>query len=67
MEMSQEAEFILTPQGETTQMTWTVAGKQPFIPRLKCTIMFMNMDKYVGGMFEQGLNKLKTIVEKEKI
>lgn len=63
MEMNQDSEFALTPQGEGTQMTWTVTGSQPFFARLMCTLMFMNMDKYVGGMFEQGLNKLKLIVE----
>lgn len=63
MEMSQDSEFMLTPQGESTQMTWTVTGNQPFFARLMCTLTFMNIDKYVGGMFEQGLNKLKLIVE----
>ncbi len=63
MEMTQDSEFTLTPQGESTQMTWTVSGSQPFFARLMCTLMFMNMDKYVGGMFEQGLNKLKLIIE----
>lgn len=65
MEMSQDSEFILTEQGDSTQVTWTVSGKQPFIARLMCTLMFMNMDKYVGGMFEKGLNKLKLIVENQ--
>lgn len=63
MVMSQDSEFILTPTGENTQMTWKVSGKQPFFARLMCTLMFMNMDKYVGGMFEKGLNKLKAMVE----
>lgn len=63
MEMNQDSEFTLTPQGESTQMTWTVTGNQPFFARLICTVMFMNMDQYVGGMFEKGLNKLKLIVE----
>mgnify|MGYP001559079165 CR=1 FL=1 len=63
MEMNQDSEFILTPEGESTKMTWIVTGKQPFFARLMCTLMFMNMDKYVGGMFEQGLNKLKTLTE----
>lgn len=66
MEMRQDSEFILAPNGDSTQMTWTVSGKQPFIARLMCTLMFMNMDKYVGGMFENGLNKLKLIVETPK-
>lgn len=63
MEMSQDSEFALTPHGESTLMTWTVSGKQPFFARLVCTLMLMNMDKYVGGMFERGLAKLKTMVE----
>jgi uncharacterized protein YndB with AHSA1/START domain len=63
MQMSQDSEFILTPMGEATQMTWIVRGKQPFFARLMCTLMFMNMDKYVGGMFERGLNKLKLSIE----
>lgn len=63
MEMSQDSEFELAPLGESTRMTWKVSGKQPFIPRLICVLMFMNMDKYVGGMFEKGLKNLKTIVE----
>lgn len=63
MEMNQESEFILTPQGDSTQMTWKVSGQQPFIARLMCTLMFMDIDKYVGGMFEKGLNKLKLNVE----
>jgi uncharacterized protein YndB with AHSA1/START domain len=65
MQMSQDSEFILTPIGETTQMTWIVRGKQPFFARLMCVILFMNMDKYVGGMFEKGLNNLKLSVERK--
>ncbi len=63
MEMTQESEFIITPMGESSQMTWQVSGKQPFFARLMCTLMFMDMDKYVGGMFEKGLSKLKSITE----
>jgi hypothetical protein len=63
MEMSQLSEFALTPAGTSTQMTWKVSGNQPFFARLVSTLMFMNMDKYVGGMFERGLNKLKMTVE----
>lgn len=63
MEMTQDSEFALTPSGEGTVMTWTVTGKQPFISRLMCTLMFLNMDKYVGGMFEKGLSTLKKMTE----
>lgn len=63
MEFTQLSEFILTSHGESTIMAWTVAGKSPFIARLMCTISLMDMDKYIGGEFEKGLNKLKTMVE----
>ncbi len=63
MEMNQDSEFVLTPMGDATKMTWAVTGNQPFFARLMCTLMFMNMDKYVGRMFEKGLNKLKMTVE----
>lgn len=63
MVMNQDSEFILTPMGENTQMTWKVTGKQPFIARLMCALTFTDVDKYVGGMFEKGLQKLKSMVE----
>lgn len=66
MVMTQDSEFILSPLGEGIQMTWTVRGKQPFFARLICTLTFMNMDKYVGGMFEKGLSKLKTLAESKE-
>lgn len=61
MEFHQMSEFLLTPQEQGTMMTWTVTGKNNFLSRIVCS--FMNMDKYVGGMFEQGLKKLKPMVE----
>jgi uncharacterized protein YndB with AHSA1/START domain len=64
MEMVQDSEFILSPMGEETKMTWVVKGKQPFFARLISTLVFMDMDKYVGGMFEKGLGKLKNLVER---
>lgn len=66
MEMSQDSEFSLESQGDVTLMTWAVSGKQPYFARLMCTMMFMDMDKYVGGMFEKGLAKLKAAVETHK-
>ncbi|OFZ28305.1 MAG: hypothetical protein A2622_04175 [Bdellovibrionales bacterium RIFCSPHIGHO2_01_FULL_40_29] len=66
MEMSQNSEFILTPKDSQTTMTWTVTGESPFIARLMCILTFRNMDSYVGGMFEQGLNKLKVMIEGTK-
>jgi uncharacterized protein YndB with AHSA1/START domain len=60
-EMSQLAEISLTPASEGTMIKWSVSGKNNFVGRIFCA--FMNMDKVVGGQFEQGLNKLKSLVE----
>ncbi len=61
MEMSQLAEVSLTPTGEGTIVRWQVTGKNSFVGRFFC--VFMDMDKEVGGNFERGLSKLKSIVE----
>lgn len=63
MTMEQIAEFIVTQDGESSRVAWTVSGKNNFISKLICTLSFTNIDKYVGGEFEKGLKKLKTIVE----
>ncbi len=55
-------EFTLTPNGRTTNMKWEMRGHRPFLFRVMG--MFFNMDKIVGGDFENGLNNLREIVEK---
>ncbi len=54
-------EFTFTPQGPKTEVNWKMSGKNGFVGRLFC--LFVNMDKMVGGQFEQGLNNLKTVSE----
>ncbi len=61
MVMSQLAEVSLTPTEQGTVVKWSVSGKSSFVGRLFC--LFMNMDKMVGGEFEKGLGRLKTLVE----
>ena len=56
-----DAEFTFKGEGNQTTVTWTMTGKNNFISRAIC--MFMNMDKMVGGSFEQGLASIKSIVE----
>ena len=63
MKMKQYAEYLVQSQGAQTLVTWKVSGENNFFGRVMCS--FMNMDKMVGGMFEQGLNKLKTLMEKQ--
>jgi hypothetical protein len=54
-------EFTFKPQGDQTQITWTMSGKNNFIS--KAFGLIMNCDKMVGGQFEKGLASLKSIVE----
>jgi uncharacterized protein YndB with AHSA1/START domain len=56
-----EAEFTFKPEGNQTTVTWTMSGKNNFIGRAMC--LFMNMDKMVGGQFENGLASMKALVE----
>jgi hypothetical protein len=55
------AEFAFKPQGNQTEVTWTMTGKNNFIAKAMC--LFMNMDKMIGGQFEQGFANLKSLVE----
>jgi uncharacterized protein YndB with AHSA1/START domain len=58
-------DFVLEQNGGgtkvTTKVTWAMQGRQPFMAKLAS--LFVNCDKMVGGEFEQGLAKLKTLVE----
>ena len=55
------AEFTFKPQGNQTEVTWAMTGKNNFIAKAMC--MFMNMDKMIGGQFEKGLQSMKAITE----
>ncbi len=61
MSMTQAAQISLTPLGSVIVVRWSVSGKNNFIGR--CFGVFCNMDKMVGGIFESGLLKLKTLIE----
>ncbi len=63
MQGTNVTEFTFKPEGKETVVTWTMTGESNFIGRLFCT--FMNMDKMVGGKFDEGLASLKKIVESE--
>jgi hypothetical protein len=57
------AEFTFRSEGENTVVTWTMTGNNNFMS--KAVQLFMNMDKLVGGDFERGLAKMKTVSEKQ--
>jgi hypothetical protein len=56
------AEFALVPQGDSTNVTWTMDGPSPYIGKL--IGVFVNVDAMIGTAFETGLANLKTIAEK---
>ena len=54
-------EFLLSPVGRTTTVSWTMSGRRPFFHKLMGTLF--NMDKMVGGEFAKGLASLKALAE----
>ncbi len=62
MEAHNVTEFNLTPQGDSTLVTWTMTGPSPFL--FKVIGVFFSMDRMVGPDFEKGLAKLKMVAEK---
>ena len=55
--------FTFKPaSADTTAVTWTMTGQNNFVSKAIC--LFVDMDKMVGGMFDQGLNQMKAIVER---
>jgi Polyketide cyclase / dehydrase and lipid transport len=55
-------EFTLEPKGSSTNVTWAMRGRQPYMAKLMST--FINCDKMVGSQFEEGLGKLKALAER---
>lgn len=51
--------FAFNPKGKATKVTWSMSGRNNFIGRAVC--LFMDMDKMVGGQFEQGLANLSAV------
>jgi uncharacterized protein YndB with AHSA1/START domain len=67
-EAHNKVDFVLEQAGAAatkamTKVTWAMQGRQPFMAKLMS--LFINCDKMVGGEFERGLAKLKTIAEGE--
>jgi polyketide cyclase/dehydrase/lipid transport protein len=56
------AEFRFEPTDGGTAVTWSMSGHNNLISRAMC--LFINMDRMVGGQFEQGLSNMKNVVER---
>ncbi|WP_141733211.1 SRPBCC family protein [Oligoflexus tunisiensis] len=61
MEMSQVSIMELEPIAEGTRVSWKVVMPQNLLAKTAC--LFMDMDKMIGTNFEQGLQKLQTMVD----
>jgi polyketide cyclase/dehydrase/lipid transport protein len=55
------AEFTFKPNGEQTTVTWSMSGQKNFFT--KAIHLLINMDKMLGGYFEQGLTQMKSVTE----
>jgi carbon monoxide dehydrogenase subunit G len=55
------AEFTLESQGDSTNVTWAMEGRLPYM--FKVMTLFGSMDKMVGKDFEAGLANLKSLTE----
>jgi len=55
------AEFQFEPRGDTTAVTWSMAGTSNYICRVFS--LFMSPDKMIGSQFEKGLSRLKVVAE----
>jgi hypothetical protein len=56
------ADFLLAPRGDSTTVTWTMHGPNAYVGKVMS--LFFNMDKMIGGQFNEGLTSLKTVSEK---
>lgn len=62
LEAQNRVEFTLRPQGDATQVTWTMSGGVPLVG--KVVHLLIDMDKMVGGQFDKGLADLKAKAER---
>jgi len=55
------AEFTFGPDGDRTLVTWSMTGDKNFMA--KAIHLVLDMDKMVGGKFDEGLAQMKAVAE----
>jgi uncharacterized protein YndB with AHSA1/START domain len=60
-----DTEFTFKPEGDQTTVSWKMSGKNNFVGKAFC--LFMNMEKMIGGQFEEGLANMKSVVEEPTV
>ena len=58
---SNTTSFTLDPRGGTTHVVWTMVGPSTMFTKIMG--IFKSMDSMIGPDFENGLNRLKAVVE----
>ncbi len=54
-------DFTLAPEGDSTKVTWAMSGANSYMT--KVFSVFMNRDKILGGVFDDGLSQIKAKAE----
>jgi ketosteroid isomerase-like protein len=57
-----ETNFTFKPEGNQTAVTWSMDGRNNFVSKMICRLL-MDMEAMIGGKYEEGLAKMKEIVE----
>lgn len=55
------SQFDFKPEGDQTEVTWTMSGHHNFIDKAFCLVM--NGRKMIGDDMEKGLSQLKSVAE----
>lgn len=63
-EDASDTEFTFKAKGEQTVVTWSVTGERDFVG--KAMFIVLNVEKMIGGRFEEGLASMKKVVEAKK-
>jgi hypothetical protein len=57
-------EFTFHAERDDTLVTWTMTGERDFMQKAVC--LFMDIDKMVGGQFDEGLSNLRSAVQQQR-
>lgn len=63
MKCDHRIDFSFVPQGSSTNVTWTISGRQPYLGKLMS--VFIDCEKMCGKQFEQGLADLRKLAEQQ--
>lgn len=62
-ESESDVSLALEPQGDETQVRWTINGPKPFLQRVILTATAVDFEQMIGNDFDAGLSSLKKVAE----